>query len=202
MQNSRSGLFVTVGLVLLLAVIVSALRIANALSVDSPLAESSPAESPSAELSADRSPLSTGKEERPVTTLTAAVPNWPVLARGVAANEIRPPTGDRYAVFTLAVVNTAQDPAKLRFNTGQRYDFLVIDGQGREIWRWSKSRAFIQMLSEVTAAPRQLFAYTVVWDGKDDDGKPIAAGEYWVQGVLTTDPWAATQPVRFTWHGN
>ncbi|MBE3576748.1 MAG: hypothetical protein IMX00_03550 [Limnochordales bacterium] len=197
MPKPRKNLGIAVGLVLLLAAGTFAVRVAQAISGDTPTADA-----PSTVPPDGSSPLSAEGAEGPVTTLTPAIPNWPSLARAVAANEIRLPGSGRHMVFTLAVVNTGADPLTLRFNTGQRYDFLVSDAHGREIWRWSSSRAFIQMVSEVVAAPRQLLAYSVIWDGKDDEGRPVAGGEYWVQGVLTTEPWAATEPVRFTWPGH
>lgn len=197
MRNLRQRPGIALGLALLLAAGVFAVRMVHAISTETP-STNIPPTAPQVGQSS-----SAGEEgEGPVTTLTSAIPNWPSLARGVAVNEIRPPTGGRFVVFTLAVVNTGADPVKLRFNTGQRYDFLVSDDRGREIWRWSSSRAFIQIMSEITAAPRQLIVYSVVWDGKDNEGRPVAAGEYWVQGVFTADPWAATQPVPFVWSGS
>ncbi|HHV53980.1 MAG TPA: hypothetical protein GXX55_00785 [Firmicutes bacterium] len=137
------------------------------------------------------------EEEMPVSPLAAAIPSWPQLSRAVATAEIRLPDGARWPVFTLAVLNTASDPVKLTFSTGQRYDFIVFDRKGNEIWRWSHSRAFIQMIGEMTAGPGQLLVYTAVWDGRRNDGEPAPPGEYWVQAALTTSPWAATQPARF-----
>ncbi len=55
--------------------------------------------------------------------------------------------------LTLRVVNGTPKPVRLSFRTGQRFDLVMEDGQGREAWRWSVGRLFAQVLGEETLEP-------------------------------------------------
>lgn len=48
----------------------------------------------------------------------------------------------------LEVTNEADTAVLLRFATSQRYDFVMLDEEAAEVWRWSEGRAFLQMLGE------------------------------------------------------
>lgn len=56
-------------------------------------------------------------------------------------------------MLTLRVVNGTSKPVRLSFRTAQRFDLVVEDGSGREVWRWSAGRLFAQVLGEETLAP-------------------------------------------------
>ena len=46
--------------------------------------------------------------------------------------------------FDLAIRNEGRTHVELAFPTGQTYDFAVVDGQGREVYRWGNGRMFTQ----------------------------------------------------------
>ena len=50
--------------------------------------------------------------------------------------------------MTLKVFNYTQEDIIFHFNTSQRYDFIIEDEEGNEVWRWSKDRMFAQMLGK------------------------------------------------------
>lgn len=52
--------------------------------------------------------------------------------------------------FTLRAVNESSNPVRLSFRTSQRFDLLIQDAHGRQVWRWSAGRIFAQMLGEET----------------------------------------------------
>ncbi len=56
-------------------------------------------------------------------------------------------------LFTLKVMNDASKPISLSFPTAQRFDLLMQNQQGREVWRWSAGRWFAQMLGEEVLKP-------------------------------------------------
>jgi len=56
-------------------------------------------------------------------------------------------------MLTLRVINDASKPISLSFPTAQRFDLLVQNQQGREVWRWSVGRFFAQMLGEEVLRP-------------------------------------------------
>jgi len=55
------------------------------------------------------------------------------------------PVGDRLSI-NLTLETT--ELLKLRFSSGQEYDVIVGDDQGRALWRWSADKLFIQALHE------------------------------------------------------
>ena len=55
--------------------------------------------------------------------------------------------------LTLQVVNRGPRPVTLKFRDSQRYDFLIRNAQGQEVWRWSANQMFAQMLGQETLSP-------------------------------------------------
>jgi hypothetical protein len=81
--------------------------------------------------------------------------------------------------LTLEVVNRSQRPITLGFRTAQRYDLLIQDAQGQEVWRWSAERMFAQMLGQEVLSPNggKLTYHAVVRE-------KIPRGSYTVIGVV------------------
>jgi len=52
--------------------------------------------------------------------------------------------------LTLQVVNRGPQPVTLQFRDSQRYDFLIQNAQGQEVWRWSANQMFAQILGQET----------------------------------------------------
>lgn len=50
--------------------------------------------------------------------------------------------------MTLKVFNYTKENIVFCFNNSQRYDFIIEDEEGNEIWRWSKDRMFAMVLGE------------------------------------------------------
>jgi hypothetical protein len=55
--------------------------------------------------------------------------------------------------LTLQVVNRGPQPVTLQFRDSQRYDFLIQNAQGQEVWRWSANQMFARMLGQETLSP-------------------------------------------------
>jgi hypothetical protein len=51
----------------------------------------------------------------------------------------------------------------------------------RDLRRWSKQHVEVpELVATVSQATRKAGTYTLVWDGKDDEGRQLAAGRYTV----------------------
>ena len=118
------------------------------------------------------------------------------LKTQVGVSEVRV-DGRIFKVFTLAALNTGDDPIKLRFVSGMQFDFVVTSKDGTEVWRWSSGKAAIMMLTEREIAPGELAVHSVVWDGTDSTGAPVPPGEYEVHAEILTRPNVATGKVAF-----
>ena len=81
--------------------------------------------------------------------------------------------------LTLEVVNRSPRPITLGFRTSQRYDLMIQNAQGQEVWRWSADRMFAQMLGQEVLSPNGgKLTYHVVVREK------IPRGSYTVVGVV------------------
>lgn len=55
--------------------------------------------------------------------------------------------------LTLRVVNRSPQPVSLQFRDAQRYDLVVQEPEGHEVWRWAAGRVFAQVVGEETLQP-------------------------------------------------
>jgi hypothetical protein len=74
----------------------------------------------------------------------------------------------------LHATNPTSQAVSLQFSSGQRYDFMVLDGQGREVWRWSADKMFTQALGTEVLAPGQGLQYRAVWPSAGRNGQFVA----------------------------
>ena len=84
--------------------------------------------------------------------------------------------------MTLVIENVSAETQRLSFRSGQRYDFVVEDSSGRQVWRWSADKFFILVLGEEAIAPGQRLVYREEWDQRDESGDPLPGGTYAVRG--------------------
>jgi hypothetical protein len=80
--------------------------------------------------------------------------------------------------LALYVTNTTDTVQELTFPTSQRYDFMVTDCDGREIWRWSADRAFLQVVTQARLEPQETWTMSVVWPA--DSGSGCRAAVAWL----------------------
>lgn len=101
--------------------------------------------------------------------------------------------------FTLTVMNTADKLLPFRFNSGQTYDFAVIDpGTGQEIWRWSRRMMFTSQVVRTEAIlPNKQWKFEVTWNRRDNDLNPVPAGQYQLIGIVATRPAVESDPITF-----
>lgn len=81
--------------------------------------------------------------------------------------------------LTLRAVNSSERPVTLTFRTAQRFDFVVLDRERKEVWRWAARRAFAQVVGKETIPPSGALAYTATVEER------LAPGVYTATGLLT-----------------
>jgi hypothetical protein len=83
--------------------------------------------------------------------------------------------------MALKVFNYTEEDVVFYFNTSQRYDFIIEDVEGNEVWRWSKDRMFAMGLGEeVLGATNTDVIYTEKYNDK------LSPGYYKITGILVT----------------
>jgi hypothetical protein len=82
--------------------------------------------------------------------------------------------------LTFTVRNPADTAITLTFPSSQRYDFVVTDStSGRDVWRWSASRSFVQSVQSASIPAGGSLTYTETW-------APAARGKYLAHGQLAS----------------
>lgn len=98
-----------------------------------------------------------------------------VLMDDVAATVEVKLQGDSVRLL-LHVTNTGDAPLDFTFPSSQRYDFVVRDEAGEEVWRWSEGMMFLQAISHATLAPGETWDFDVVWEPGDRRGRYEVVG--------------------------
>ncbi len=73
--------------------------------------------------------------------------------------------------FQLSVANNTRKMIELRFPNGQTHEFVVIDAEGNEVWRWSDGRMFTQSLQNKLVKARDTAVYASTWDAEKMHGR-------------------------------
>ena len=82
-------------------------------------------------------------------------------------------------IMTVKILNSTQEDTIFHFNTSQRYDFIIEDKEGNEIWRWSKDMMFATVLGEEILGPNNpKIIYATEYQGQ------LSPGYYKVTGIL------------------
>ena len=56
-------------------------------------------------------------------------------------------------MIALKIFNYTEEDITFHFNTSQRYDFIIEDEEGNEVWRWSEDKMFTMVLGEEILGP-------------------------------------------------
>ena len=72
----------------------------------------------------------------------------------------------------FCIFNRTGQEITLHYRDAQRYDFILEDDEGKEVWRWSDGRMFSQVLGEEKLGTgREEIIYAVKYQGKIKPGK-------------------------------
>ena len=85
----------------------------------------------------------------------------------------------------LTITVAASEPITLYYRTTQRYEIVISDAEGKEVWRWSKDKAFGEVVEQVNLEENERLSFSETWDQKDNDGQPAPPGNYTVTATST-----------------
>jgi hypothetical protein len=77
----------------------------------------------------------------------------------------------------LSLQNTLATPVTMVFPSSQKFDFFVADRGGKEVYRWSRDKAFLAVISKVTLGPGESIDQQLSWKIQD-----VPPGDYMVTG--------------------
>ena len=78
----------------------------------------------------------------------------------------------------LTITNPTDTPVTLRFPSGQRYDFMILDASGESVWTWSADKGFIQVRGEEQIGPGEALVFSEAFPGE------LTPGRYTVRGSV------------------
>ena len=96
--------------------------------------------------------------------------------------------------FTLHVTNSSNKRVELRFPSGQTHDLVVLDHDGREVWRWSRGRMFTQGIQNKVLGASDTLTFTETW-------RPDRAGTYTAVASLLSQNFPTEQRAEFSLPG-
>jgi|GEM_PF-3738726 len=91
-------------------------------------------------------------------------------------------------VFSFALVNISGKDQEVRFNSGQKYDIVITNNSGREVYRWSEGRFFTEAIEYVTVKKGGSLEFTESWDFKNKNGEIVEPGQYNVKVEIKAQP--------------
>lgn len=87
--------------------------------------------------------------------------------------------------ITFRKRNLSDKTVVLRYPSSQLFDFYISDQQGNELWRWSDTRSFSNVMREIVLSPRQAETINITWDQRTTYGYWIPAQTLTLWGVNT-----------------
>lgn len=94
------------------------------------------------------------------------------------------PTDQVEIRFTIS--NTGSTDVQFDFANSQFYDFIIKDGEGNEVARWSYGRPFLPLDKPLTLAAGKKFEYLTRWRQLDQNDHQVPSGRYEITAVQTT----------------
>ena len=81
--------------------------------------------------------------------------------------------------ITFEVFNRTPTPVRFDFASAQRFDLVIEDARGQEVWRWSAGRLFAMVMGQETLGPERR---RLVYEAEVTER--LAPGRYRIKGVL------------------
>jgi hypothetical protein len=94
------------------------------------------------------------------------------------------PTANK-AVFNISFTNKGEEEANVTFSSGQKFELVVLDSSGKEVYRYSIGKMFTMALETIKLGPGESIQIQDEWDYMLD-GKRVNPGEY--KAIVTVIP--------------
>lgn len=67
----------------------------------------------------------------------------------------------------ISIANNSKRSINFEHSSGQKYDFVLLDADRKEIYRWSDGKAFTMMLTSSVIEPGKSIEYSYIMSGKE-----------------------------------
>ncbi|MGG0739078.1 BsuPI-related putative proteinase inhibitor [Niallia taxi] len=89
-----------------------------------------------------------------------------------------------YAEITLTVANKSEKDLKLVFSSSQKYEISIRQKGGKEVYRYSANKSFLQALQELKLKAGDTHTWVEKWNYRKSNGEFVSSGEYSVKATL------------------
>jgi len=103
---------------------------------------------------------------------------------GMLATTLEVEQGEELAKIRMTLRNISGRDLKLTSSSGQRYEIVVTDEQGNNVYQWSMHFSFISMIIDWELAADESVTYEEEWSYVNDEGDRLAPGTYVVRAVI------------------
>ena len=93
--------------------------------------------------------------------------------------------------FDFAVINASKRKIEVNFADGRLHDIVVLDPNGREVWRWSEGKMFTQSIQNRVLRTSDALRFEEAW-------KDPAPGSYVAVATLSSENFPVERRVEFT----
>jgi uncharacterized protein YcfL len=102
-------------------------------------------------------------------------------------------------VFDISLMNKGNDMVELTFSSGQKYEIVVTNDQGEEVYRFSEGKMFTQALQLIELKAGDQVNWTEEWN-MTAEGQGIANGAYTVEAevLIQEDDKLSIEPKQLT----
>lgn len=100
---------------------------------------------------------------------------------------LRNPSTDLKPTLQFRVFNNGKRSYILSFPDAQRFDYIILDPEGRLIYEWSADKMFVQAVGSSNLNPKERLSYTDEMPLRDRAGQ-LRPGTYTVKAILANYP--------------
>lgn len=93
--------------------------------------------------------------------------------------------------FDFAVINASKRKLEVNFADGRMHDVVVLDTNGREVWRWSEGKMFTQSMQNRVLRTSDALRFEEAWQDP-------APGSYVAVATLSSENFPVERRVEFT----
>ncbi len=89
-----------------------------------------------------------------------------------------------FAEISMTVSNKGEKAVKLVFSSSQKYELSIRAKEGKEVYRYSVNKSFLQALQELNLKANQSHTWVEKWNYRKNNGELVPSGEYTVKATL------------------
>lgn len=97
-----------------------------------------------------------------------------------------PPQHPDTLKIRLKIENETNEAVSFKHSSSQKYDFIIRDDSGTEVYRWSNDKRFAAVITSISLDLGKSLIYEEAIELRDNDNNPLKPGNYTIEGVHTT----------------